>query len=103
MLTRILNFQGSFTFNGGYVSKVKDVESKPAILCRLYHLLNIQKIIMWIKVIKKKQTQIQTTYSLPSLCRTVLCDIVYQRLYSVRYLQYHNQKGLCGCFYSVLE
>ena len=62
MLTRIHNFQGSFTFNGGYVSKVKDVESKPAILCPLYHLLNIQKIIMWIKVIKKKQFQSQTTY-----------------------------------------
>ena len=63
MLTRIHNFQGSFTFNGGYVSKVKDVESKPAILCPLYHLLNIQKIIMWIKVIKKKQFQSQTTYN----------------------------------------
>ena len=67
MLTRIHNFQGSFTFNGGYVSKVKDVESKPAILCPLYHLLNIQKIIMWIKVIKKKQFQSQTTYNIKFL------------------------------------
>ena len=59
MLTRIHNFQGSFTFNGGYVSKVKDVESKPAILCPLYHLLNIQKIIMGIKVIKRNNFKVR--------------------------------------------
>lgn len=104
MLTRIHNFQGSFTFNGGYVSKVKDVESKPAILCPLYHLLNIQKIIMWIKVIKRNNFKVRLRIPClhyAQLCYVILfisvytlyaiCNIIIKRAYAVAFIQYQNE------------